>query len=97
MERGSLACQLTDVAAMIKPDSPDINLQSLPPSCLGPNAKLLRMSDEEHRQYIGSVLRRLDEVEQIPDGDDDPVDALEQMMRGIDEMRPHRPLFKGNY
>jgi hypothetical protein len=82
---------------MINPKSPDANLESLPPSCLGPDGKLLRMSEEEHRQYIESVLRRLDEVEQIPDGDDDPTDALEQMMRGIDEMRPHRPLFKGNY
>ncbi len=24
-------------------------------------------------------------------------DALEQMMKGIDEMRPHRPLFKEYY
>jgi len=75
----------------------DINLKSLPPSCLGPDGKLRRMSEEEHRRYIESALRRLDEVEQIPDGDDDPPDALEQMMRGIDETRPHRPLFKGHY
>jgi hypothetical protein len=82
---------------MIKPESPDVILESLPPSCLGPDGKLRKLSEEEHRRYIESTLRRLDEVEQIPDGEDDPPDALEQMMRGIDETRPHRPLFKGNY
>jgi hypothetical protein len=82
---------------MTKPESPDVNLESLPPSCLGPDGKLPRISEEEHRRYIESALRRLDEVEQIPDGDDDPPDALEQMMRGIDETRAHRPLFKGYY
>lgn len=80
---------------MPKPESPDVD--SLPPSCLGPDGKLPRMSEEEYRHYIESALRRLDEVEQIPDGDDDPPDALEQMMRGIDETRPHRPLFTGHY
>ena len=79
------------------PKSPDASQDSLPPSCLGPDGKLPRMSEEEHRRYIESALRRLDEVEQIPDGDDDPSDALEQMMRGIDETRAHRPLFKGYY
>ena len=32
-----------------KPNSPDVNLESLPPSCLGPDGKLPRMSEEEHR------------------------------------------------
>ena len=82
---------------MKKPESPPVNLESLPPSCLGPDGKLPRMSEEEHRRYVESALRRLDEVEQIPDGEDDPPDALEQMMRGIDETRVHRPLFKGYY
>ena len=71
--------------------------QSLPPSCLGPDGRLPRLTEEEHRLYIKSALRRLDEIEQIPDGEDDPPDALEQMMKGIDEMRPHRPLFKEFY
>jgi hypothetical protein len=86
-----------EIAAMINPKTPDANLVSLPPSCLGLDGKLPKMSEEEHRRYIESAMRRLDEVEQIPDGDDDPRDALEQMMRGIDETRPHRPLFEGYY
>ena len=67
----------------------------LPPSGLGPDGKLLRMTDEEHRQYIESARRRLREIAEIPDGPNDPPD--EEWMRGIDEMRPHRPLFKGCY
>jgi hypothetical protein len=86
-----------EVTTMMMPKSPDVSLESLPPSCLGPDGKLPKMSEEEHRRYIESALQRLDEVEQIPDGDDDPSDALEQMMRGIDATRPQRPLFKGNY
>ncbi|MGP0065180.1 MAG: hypothetical protein ACLQGP_16470 [Isosphaeraceae bacterium] len=81
----------------MKPEPIDTGLQSLPPSCLGPDGKLPRLTEEEHRRYIESTLRRLDEIEQIPDGEDDPPDALEQMMRGIDETRPHRPMFKGYY
>jgi hypothetical protein len=82
---------------LIKPDLTNVNLESLPPSCLGPDGKLRRMSDDEHRRYIESALHRLDEIEQIPDGEDDPPDALEQMMMGIDETRAHRPLFKEYY
>jgi hypothetical protein len=29
--------------------------------------------------------------------DDDPSGAFEDFMRGIDEGRPHRPLFQGMY
>ncbi len=82
---------------MMTPKSPDVNPGSLPPSCLGPDGKIRWMSEEEHRRYIESAPRRLDEIEQIPDGDDDPPDALEQMMRGMDEARPDRPPFKGCY
>jgi hypothetical protein len=86
-----------EFTTMMMPNSPDVNSESLPPSCLWPDGKLRTMNEEEHRRYIESALLRLDEIEQIPDGKDDPPDALEQMMRGIDETRPHRPLFKGNY
>jgi hypothetical protein len=85
-----------EVTTMMMPKSPNVSLEPLPLSCLGPDGKLPKMSKEEHRRYIESALQRLDEVEQIPDGDDDPPDALEQMMRGIDATRPHRPLFKEN-
>lgn len=80
---------------MPKPESSDVNLDSLPPSCLGPDGKLPRMSEEEHRRYIESALRRLDEIDQMTD--EDPPGAFEEFMRGLDKGRPHRPQFKGYY
>jgi hypothetical protein len=65
----------------------------IPPSGLGPDGKLRVMTEEEHRQYIESALRRIDAIEQIPDDPNDPPE--EEWMRAIDELRPHRPVFKG--
>ena len=70
----------------------DLGPGSLPPSCRGPDGKLRQMTEEEHRQYIESALRRIDQIEQIPDDPNDPPEG--EWMRGIDAMRPHRPLFK---
>jgi hypothetical protein len=64
----------------------------LPPSCLGPDGKFQRMTEEERRQSLESARRRLLEIAEVPNGPDDPPD--EEWMRGIDEMRPHRPLFR---
>jgi hypothetical protein len=76
-----------------------LNLEStpelLPRSCRGEDGTFKTMTEEEHRRYIESALRRLDEIEQIPDAGTDPPDDV--WMRGIDEMRPHRPLFKAYY
>ena len=73
----------------------DLKPGSLPTSCRGPDGKLRQMTEEEHRQYIESALRRIDEIEQIPDNPSDPPE--EEWMRGIDQLRPHRPLFKDYY
>ena len=70
-------------------------LGALPPSGLGPDGKLIRLSEGERRERRESARRRLAEVSQIPDDPTDPPD--EEWMRGIDEMRPHRPQFKGQY
>ena len=80
---------------MTKPESPAVKLKSLPPSCLGPDGKLPRMSEEEHRRYMESALRRLDEIDLMTD--EDPPGAFEEFMRGLDAGRPHRPLFKEYY
>jgi hypothetical protein len=53
------------------------------------------MTEEEHRLYVESALRRLAEIAEMTD--EDPPGAFEEMMRSIDESRPHRPLFKGMY
>ena len=44
----------------------DRKIGTIPPSGLGPDGKLRVMTEEEHRQYIESALRRIDEIEQIP-------------------------------
>jgi hypothetical protein len=80
---------------MSTPKSPDVNLDSLPPSCLGPDGKLRIMTDEERRQLLESARRRLAEIDQMTD--EDPPGAFEEFMRGLDEGRPHRPMFKGYY
>jgi hypothetical protein len=69
----------------------------LPPSALGPDGKFIPMTDEERRAWCEAARRRLAEIAQMTDEEGEPPDAMEQMMRGIDEGRPHRPLFKGMY
>jgi len=73
----------------------DRKIGPIPPSGLGPDGKLRVMTEEEHRQYIESALRRIDEIEQIPNNPGDPPE--EEWMRGIDASRLHRPLFKDYY
>jgi len=73
----------------------DRKIGPIPPSGLGPDGKLRVMTEEEHRQYIETALRRIDEIEQIPDDPNDPPE--EEWMRGIDALRPHRPLFRDYY
>jgi hypothetical protein len=80
---------------MMKPEPLDAKMESLPPSCLGPDGKLPRITEEERRQHLESVRRRLAEIEQMTD--EDPPGAFEEFMRGLDEGRPHRPMFKGYY
>ena len=80
---------------MMKPRTLDLKPESLPTSGLGPDGKLKIESDEERRQRLESARRRLREIAEIPDEPDDPPD--EEWMRGIDDMRPHRPVFKGCY
>ena|SRR5271157_2384100 len=73
----------------------DRKIGPIPPSGLGPDGKLRVMTEEEHREYIESALRRIDAIEEIPDDPNDPPE--EEWMRAIDELRPHRPVFKGCY
>ena len=83
----------TEAVTIMEPRIIDLRPGSLPTSCRGPDGKLRQMTEEEHRQYIESALRRIDEIEQIPNDPNDPPE--EEWMRAIDELRPHRPVFKG--
>jgi hypothetical protein len=79
----------------MKPKSRELKSEPLPVSGLGPDGKLKIENEEERRQRLESARRRLREIAEIPDEPDDPSD--EEWMRGIDEMRPHRPVFKGSH
>jgi len=79
----------------MKPETTLPPVGALPPSGLGPDGKLPRISAEERRKRCESARRRLAEIALIPDGPNDP--PAEEWMRGIDELRPHRPVFKGMY
>jgi len=73
----------------------DTKIGPIAPSDLGPDGKLKLESEEERRLRLDSARRRLREIAEIPDGPDDPPDEV--WMRAIDELRPHRPVFKGSY
>jgi len=73
----------------------DRKIGPIPPSGLGPDGKLKLESEDERRVRLESARRRLREIAEIPDGPDDPPD--EEWMQAIDELRPHRPVFKGSY
>ena len=67
----------------------------IPPSGLGPDGKLRRLTHEEHKCLIESASQRLAEIAEMTE--EDPPGAFEEVMRSIDESRPHRPLFRGMY
>ncbi len=79
----------------MKPEPEDLKPGPLPPSCLGPDGKLRQMSDEERLERLESIRRRMAEIDQMTD--DDPPGAFEEFLRGLDEGRPHRPMYKGYY
>jgi hypothetical protein len=77
----------------MKPETAHSPIAELPKSCLGPDGKIPRMTEEERRLRSEALRETLEAIAQIPD--DDPPGSFEEFMRGIDEGRPHRPMFKG--
>jgi hypothetical protein len=58
--------------------------------------RLLPLSDEQRQARTEALNRALDALADITDATD--TDATwREVMRGIDEGRPHRPLFEGSY
>ena len=64
------------------------------PAVLDEHGRLV-MSDDERRARSAAGLRALLALAELPDTDPPGTDEL--VMRGIDEGRPHRPLFEGMY
>jgi hypothetical protein len=54
------------------------------------------LTDEERRVRSEALRRALDEIAEIAD-ETDTDEIWADVFRGIDESRPHRPLFEGRY
>lgn len=58
--------------------------------------RLLPLSDEDRKARSEALGRALDEIAGMTD-ETDTDEVWAEVMRGIDEGRPHRPLFEGSY
>jgi hypothetical protein len=58
--------------------------------------RLLSLTDEQRRARSEALARALDQIDTITDATDTD-EVWADVMRGIDEGRPHRPLFEGSY
>jgi hypothetical protein len=68
----------------------------LPVSSVDASGRVRSLTAEEDKARIEAFARMMEKIRALPD--DDPPDALEQMMRGIDENRPPgQKLFEGMY
>ena len=69
---------------------------SQPPIVKRRGGSLPPLTDEQRKARSEALKRALDEIETITD-ETDTAENWREVMRGIDEGRPHRPLFKGYY
>jgi hypothetical protein len=58
--------------------------------------KALPLTNEERRARSEALSRALDEIADVAD-ESDTDEIWADVFRGIDESRPHRPLFEGFY
>jgi hypothetical protein len=79
----------------VEPRNVKPQVGELPKSCLGPDGRIMPMSQEERRCRSEALRMTLDAIAELLD--DDPPEAFAEFMRGIDEGRRHRPMFKGMY
>ena len=70
-------------------------IPSFPARALDKNGRVIPLPPEERAARRDAAIRVLKALGDLPD--DDPPGTEEAMMRGIDEGRPHRPLFEGMY
>ena len=58
--------------------------------------RLRPLSDQERKARSAALGHALDEIAEMTD-ETDTDEVWRDVMRGIDESRPHRPLFEGSY
>ena len=70
---------------------------NVPQATVDPSTgRLLPLSDDERRARSKALNRALDEMATMTDATDTD-EMWAEVFRGIDENRPHRPLFEGQY
>lgn len=80
-------------------EAPTMTIAWTPPrsGSVDPDTGQLRPQTDQERQARAEALRRaFDEIGAITD-ETDTDEIWRDVMRGIDENRPHRPLFEGAY
>ena len=93
---------LIPLDAIDRPQPSEAPLMAIAPTPARPGGvdpttgRLRHLTDEERRARSEALNRGLDELEQITD-ETDTDEMWREFMRGIDEGRPHRPLFEGMY
>lgn len=85
----------------VSPSAPGLSddsgpIPKYPPLALDDHGRIIPLSDAEREDRWAATVRALDAIGQIGD-QDEPASVAEQVMRGIDEGRPHRKLFEGMY
>jgi hypothetical protein len=70
-------------------------IPTFPPLAFDEHGRVIPLGPEERAARRDAAVRALKALRDLPD--DDPPGTEEAMMRGIDEGRPHRPLFEGMY
>lgn len=78
-----------------KPKILQIDPDSLPKSCLGPDGKIKIENEAERRRRLEEARAVLKRIAEIPNEPGDPPDEV--WMRNMDESRPDRPPFNGCY
>ena len=75
---------------------------SIAPTSTGPGSvdaatgRLRPLTDQERKARSEALSQALDEIAGMTD-ETDTDEVWRDVMRGIDESRPHRPLFEGAY
>jgi hypothetical protein len=69
----------------------------LGPRPIDAKGRLLPISDEERKARAERLLATLAKIEAMGPGETDTDERWRDFMRGIDEGRPERPLFEGQY
>src|SRR5690349_10834093 len=68
----------------------------MPESCVDENGRIKTMTEEENQRRARAFEKAMKELAQITD-ETDTEEMWREVAKGIDQHRPHRPLFREYY